>query len=498
MKNMNKYYLALLPAVLLLAMVMSCKKNFLDRQPLGRYVESDIPAGSFENKVFALYAGLRAFAINGNNFVGIENFRDDLSEKGSTIGDGAKAGRIYDHYEYDPSHGPFAAYWNKYFEVIIGANAIIHDIDSIGATDAQTLINKGEAQFLRAYSFFHLTRTFGEVPLIDFKIYDPADVNIPKSPVGEIYAQIKKDAEEAAAVLPQFWEEKYTGRLTSGAAYTLLTDFALWTHNYAGALGYAKMVIQSSQYDLVDDYRFQFTGEGENGLESIFEIQAYFTPTQHLGIQYAQVQGVRGAGEWNLGWGWNVPTQKLVDEFEDGDNRRAATILYSGQVEPYYNQRVPDYPAVIARPYWNMKIYTDPDIRDEKNDQAGHWMNQRIYRYAGLLLMAAEAAVQVGGDANIQDALGWIEKVRARAREGAGKLPKVTTTVPDSLMAAIRHERIVELGMENKRFYDLVRWGLGVQELGSMGYQPRNKYLPIPQSEIDKSSGVLVQNPDYQ
>ena len=62
------------------------------------------------------------------------------------------------------------------------------------------------------------------------------------------------------------------------------------------------------------------------------------------------------------------------------------------------------------------------------------------------------------------------------------------------------HERRVELGLEPDRFYDLVRWGIASEVLhaaGKVNYQDKNALLPLPQSEIDKSKGVLVQNPDY-
>ncbi|WP_368123588.1 RagB/SusD family nutrient uptake outer membrane protein, partial [Bacteroides cellulosilyticus] len=64
---------------------------------------------------------------------------------------------------------------------------------------------------------------------------------------------------------------------------------------------------------------------------------------------------------------------------------------------------------------------------------------------------------------------------------------------------AIRHERRVELGLEPDRFYDLVRWGIAqeVLQAARKNYQPKNALLPLPQTEIDKSNGVLIQNPDY-
>jgi hypothetical protein len=109
--------------------------------------------------------------------------------------------------------------------------------------------------------------------------------------------------------------------------------------------------------------------------------------------------------------------------------------------------------------------------------------------------MAAEAANEQG---NTADALDYLEQVRARARAGNNAiLPEVTTTDKDLLRAAIKHERRVELAMEWDRFYDLVRWGDAPAVLGSYGYQSKHQYLPLPQTEIDKSNGVLVQNPNY-
>ncbi|HEX2535404.1 MAG TPA: RagB/SusD family nutrient uptake outer membrane protein, partial [Chitinophagaceae bacterium] len=141
-------------------------------------------------------------------------------------------------------------------------------------------------------------------------------------------------------------------------------------------------------------------------------------------------------------------------------------------------------------------------VRLAVNNTKGFWMNVRVIRYADVLLMAAEAAAELGGAANIQEALGFLEQVRARARKGNNAvLPQITETNQEALIDLIRHERRVELGMENERFFDLVRWGIDEEVLhaaGKTNYQPKHRYLPIPQPEIDKSGGVLEQNPDYR
>ena len=122
-----------------------------------------------------------------------------------------------------------------------------------------------------------------------------------------------------------------------------------------------------------------------------------------------------------------------------------------------------------------------------------------MIRYSDVLLMAAEAANELG---NSTMALNYLEQVRARARREANTavLPQITTTNQADLQTAIRHERRVELAMEFDRFYDLVRWGIAQQVLhaaGKTGYQERHRYLPLPQSAVDKSNGILKQNPDY-
>jgi hypothetical protein len=116
--------------------------------------------------------------------------------------------------------------------------------------------------------------------------------------------------------------------------------------------------------------------------------------------------------------------------------------------------------------------------------------------------MYAEAANEIGGAANIAEALAKLEMVRARARAGnAAILPPVTTTDQATLRSAIRKERRIELAMEHDRFFDLVRWDIAASTLQSSGRpnfnNDRDKVLPIPQAQIDLSQNVLEQNPNY-
>lgn len=496
----------LLPVLGALMVISSCKKDFLDRRPLGRFIDDDIPAGSFESTVFGVYAKMRAGGFNHHLYLGIHSYRADEAEKGSSTSDGSVHEAMFDNFEYDKANGGIQEYWTDHYALILAANDVIHDIDSLGLTDPGTLINKAEVQFMRAYAYFDLVRAFGRVPKIDFQVTDAAQVNIPKvDNVSEIYALIDADLQGAAANLPlniSGYPAAYPGRLTKGAARALHARSYMFRKNWSAALAAAKEVITSNQYSLVSNYGSQFRYAGENGPESIFEIQAYYSQSQtDLGIIYSNVQGYRGAGSWDLGWGWNTPTAVLENEFEAGDPRKIETLLYAGQVDPLYGENVPAPSVGFPRLYTNKKIYTAPSDRSTFNNRFGPWMNHRIIRYADVLLMAAEAANELGGAQNTTDALAWLEMVRARARAGnAAVLPAVTTTDQALLRNAIRHERFVELGMEESRFYDIVRWEIDVTALhaaGKTNYQVKHRLLPIPQGEIDKSGGVLKQNPDY-
>lgn len=488
--------------IVLSTLLLTGCEDFLDREPLGRYTENDLPVGSFDSQLFGVYAKMRSSGVSAMPYIAIHNFRSDDADKGSSTTDGVAQENFYDNFQYTKDEWLLNGYWTDHYALINAANTVIADIDSVGASDHATLVNKAEAKFMRAYAYFNLVRTYGDVPKIDFKIKDATQANIAKSSAANIFTLIDADLQEAAAMLPVSWESNYTGRLTKGAALALQAKAYLWRGNYASTLASVKQIISLGKYNLASDYSSIFRETGENNSESILEIQAYYAIGQTtLGIQYAQMQGVRGSGTWNLGWGWNTPNKSLADAFEEDDPRKDATLLYSGKINAPYNEAVPAANASLPRDYWNKKVYTNPATRTATASQSGEWMNLRIIRFADVLLWAAEAANELGGEQNTTDALAWLEMVRARARAGnAAVLLPVTTMDKVKLQEAIRHERRVELGMENERFFDLVRWGVAEEVLhaaGKTGYQSRNRYLPIPQPEIDKSKGVLVQNPEY-
>jgi starch-binding outer membrane protein, SusD/RagB family len=480
---------------------LGCSK-FLERKPLGQGIDGDIVQGGVETEVFGLYAATRNWGMTSLPFMSVHAARSDDAYN-STPGDDDGSIKMYDQFVYVKDNWLQGAVWDDHYAFITQANGIIQKVDSLYPNDPPSLINKAEAKFMRAYAYFDLVRDFGEVPKIDFKIYKAEDANIDKSPVEVIYALIDEDLQFAIQNLPLSWDPKYLGRVTRGTANTLQAKAYLYRQNWAMALAKCEEVISSNQYALYPNYGGTsglFTEAGENSKESIFEIQNYQNSNGSISYSndVAQYNGVRGAGQWDLGWGWNLPSEELVaNGYEAGDPRKDATILYSNQPDNLYGATLP--PITFSK-YWNKKCYTDPARRAATGNRFGQWLNTPILRYADVLLMAAEAANELGGAANTTKALGYLEMVRARARGGnnAVLLP-VTTTDQALLRTAIKKERRAEFAMEFERFYDLVRWGDAVTVFTALGltYLPKYQYMPIPQAAIDKSNGVLHQNPNY-
>lgn len=486
---------AILPA---LATMSSCEK-FLDRKPLTATLD-DINQGGIEGQVFGLYSAVKDYDI-GNTFggipwQGIHNFRSDDSEKGSDAADGAEWVAPFDNFQYVKDLWATNFYWDAHYQLINLTNTALQTADSLKLNDQAGKINIAEARFFRAFAYFDLVRCFGEVPKIDFRLYDPSQANIPKSTVPQIFALIDADLQYAATNLPVVWGAKYPGRLTSGAAKALLAKAYLFRGNFAQALSYSQQVIASNQYSLFSSYYGIFKDAGENCSESILEWQNYMGPnrTDDRGSWYATCQGVRAANAtgWNLGWGWNTPTDAFVNHFDPADVRKASTVLFSGQSDDPstggYGGTLPAYPSVVPRKYWNKKVYADPAVRASTGYLDGaYWINQRVIRYADVLLMAAECLNETGSGAT---AATLLNQVRARV-----SMPAIAFVSQAQLRTAIKNERRSELGLEGERFYDLVRWGDAISVLGPLGYQARCQYYPIPQPAIDRSNGILKQNP---
>jgi len=354
-----------------------------------------------------------------------------------------------------------------------------------------------EARFIRGLLYFDMVRAWGGVPLITTT---SPELNLTRSSAEEVYNLLIGDLTYAANNLSyrSEYESIDVGRATKGAANALLARVYLFRGDFANAETYASAVVNSNQYSLEPNFIDANGINGNNGVESVFEIGALSVDgTSSGGNQYANTQGVRGTP--NKGWGFNRPTEDLRNSFESGDPRMKGTIIDLGDViddiEILGDGSTPDETyedgTLVEVECYNRKVWV-PGATTTSN--WGH--HRRLIRYADVLLMAAEA---LNENNKPTDALQYLNMVRARARGGNENiLPDVTTTDQTELRQKIYDERRHELAMEGIRFWDLVRTGRAPQVLGPLGFvQGKHELLPVPQSEIDISQGKLTQNPNW-
>lgn len=537
MKKYKKLFWGLIIIAPLAMGITSCKK-YLDRQPLTATLE-DLNQGKLEAQILTMYSTLRGYAGYATlPWLDFNSIRDDDAQKGSSLTDGAEINTEFETFVYTKDDWATDTYWNDHYFMINLANNALDQAKTDNLTDAASLRNVGEACFFRAHAYFELVKAYGDVPLRLKRIIVAADGNVPKSPAATVYAQIDSDLAVAAKYLPinaSAYGNGYTGRLTSGAANTLWAQTNLFRKNWAKVVSLCNQVIASSQYSLTPNFSDIWKDQvgsspgGKNGPESIWEMQAtdgqnaQANSSLDFGTDWGTCQSVRQGGAsntWNLGWGWNTPTDNLVTAWDPIDPRKARTILYSGQSDGGtatggFGATLPNYDPLgangsIERKYWNKKIYTgnDPAMRTYTGyinaNGSARWIDHRLLRYADVLLMLAEASNEMGDGTTAAANLELIRN-RASGNLGTGRavVPTIAFVNQAQMRTAIKNERRFEFAMEGYRFYDLVRWtpasdGIDATSvLGSLGYQPKNALYPIPQPAINLSGGVLVQNPNY-
>jgi len=432
-----------------------------------------------------------------SNYFEIGEMLADFSEMGSVKGD-------YDDLERMIEWRPFTdeiilnGIWKRCYRGIYKANYVLTNLPEAPINELLKKRLMAEALFLRGNFFLRLVKVFGSVPLPTNIIY-PADYgNAVQETVHDGYMLAANDFRNAISNLPEKSEYAVEdmGRATKGAAQAMLARLyllqvgmdkeaneSLWDSVYS----YTNTVITSGEYDLASNYASIFEPEGENNVESIFEVQYGESASLNQGIGASnsaigntfQIRcGIRGADNEGLpgGWGYFQPSQLLVDEFEDGDPRLSSSVYgpnYNGGIV-YGIPRNFDLSQMQSE-YYNRKIAIDPVLEADALSLApsNGARNVRVIRYADVLLMHAEASYHLG---KTGEALMDLEKVRDRARNStyckgysngstgyvptgnSNTLPIVNASGTD-LLEAIWHERAVELSLESQRYWDLVRTG---------------------------------------
>lgn len=414
MFSTNRYRTVILVALAVLVSTLSitgCEDQLLTQTPRGKLTDPSF----FEKPEHAVqatnatYSILRDFNVHSFPWIGMTDITSDDADKGSTPSDNAEMLAL-DNFTFSSSNGLIEGPWDSYYQGIFRANLAINGIPNIEGMDenmSQRLI--GENKFLRAYFYFFLVRAYGGVPLLLENLDASDSFQVPRSSKEEIYSQIEKDLTEAISALPLKSEYAASdlGRATKGAAQALLAKVHLFQDEYEDAGQMANAVINSGEYSLYPDYQGIFSEAGENSSGSIFEVQAVALEEGGGGTPYSVVQGVRGTP--NLGWGFNNPSDDLLQAYEAGDPRMESTVMFVYETLPSDENVVHDNLNMFDERY-NQKSFIPVD-NPGGNFNGGS--NIRRIRYSDILLVAAEAAYQNGEEERARE---LANQVRERAR----------------------------------------------------------------------------------
>lgn len=486
-----KFNTAILPLIFSLTILSACDK-FLTEDLKGEF-SSETFYKNDKQALQALTGAYDGMAFNNfNNAIWVfGDIASDDAEKGGNPGDQSEITYI-DKFTADANNGIISNYWSFCYEDIARANNVIANVPSV--TMDETLKNRiiGEAKFIRAYNYFNLVNIFGKVPLKLLPQLTQETIHVPLSEVPDIYLQIEKDLTGAVAVLPVTYGTADQGRITIGAALTLLGKVNLFQQKWSSAIGYFQQVEALGIYSLLPDYADNFNMLHKNSVESIFEIQHLSGQNPFMGNALNQWFAPAEQG----GYYFNAPTQSLVNAFEkndsgDVDPRLDASIGRDGQ--PWLNGEL--FIASWSPTGYLTKKHQQPlsEVSSSLKEDGG--LGYIYLRYADLLLMKAEAFNESG---NADSARANLNKVRERARASFHGTPPAdllndnTASDNNLLRTAIQKERRVELAQEFHRYFDLMRWGKTVAEtaLGQDFNYDTRRYFPIPQAETDANQAI--------
>jgi len=501
----------------------SCIKKPLDQKPSGSYTTATYWRN--QNDVVANVLGIYNI-LYVEDWVGHALYTyDDQSDDIYVAGDHSDFQAV-GNLNADPSLQVIYYTWPFAYEQIARANNAILYIPKVPVMD-DAIRNRsmGEAYFLRAHAYFILSQIYGEVPLILEKNVQNADYNVAKSTLAEVRAQVESDLLKAVSLLPTTYTAADKGRVSKGTAEGLLSKLYLFEDDFAKSIQYGTAVIGDPNYALAPNYTDNFTP----GIQQTSSNELLFAVWNQNGEISGSVQSPMAIyfspRPWQ-GWGFHHPTQNFVDEFESGDKRKQATVLAVGDSIPYQtnmstisaDDAVQMFagkegqstgrmlPSMSTTGYYIRK-YTAYMPNGDGN--LNFDLKQPLLRTAEVYLIVAEAKIRQTG-AGSGDA--EINAVRIRA----GLSP-----IAGAGMKQLMHEKRVELGGENVRWQDLLRWDKdqivnldtivgkpkkasplapynGAVIIPARTFQrPKDYFMPIPQKIIDESKGVIKQNPNY-
>lgn len=575
---MKKIIFSLTSIILLLA-GYACKDSFLEVPPTGSLAKEQLTTkAGLDGSLISAYAQLSALGqthSGPSNWL-IGSIRGGDANKGTDPGDGSEMNPIQT-FQYNSTDPVAGNVYQSYFEGVSRANAVLALLKeaqpSVKAEDIKLIT--AEARFLRGHFYFQLKRNFNLVPYVDETKNLSNGIDKVKNDV-ELWPKIEDDFKTAYNDLPE--TSSAVGRANKWAAASYLAKVYLYQKKYAEAKALFDLIIANGKttggkkYALLPKYSDLYRVANDNNAESVFAVQATVKSgngnNANADLQLNFIQG----SDPGTCCGFFQPSFEFVNSFRtdakglpllDGTYNAPANAVKTdmgiksdvaftpdaGTLDPRLDHTVgrrgipfldwgPHTGFSMIRNQPNGGPYSPKKYLFTKAEKAagltetGGWGHQTynaynvtIIRFADVLLMAAEAEIEVG---SLAKALEYTNMVRGRATNASdyvmidGK-PAANYKIAlydafptkEYARSAVRFERRIELGMEGYRFYDLVRWGEDVAAinkylqydqvllpgaLGGAKYDAKYALFPIPQGQMDllnSKEQILKQNPGY-
>ena len=392
--------------------------------------------------------------------------------------------------------------WTTFYSGVNRSNIVMQYMGNVkNISNERKALYLAEAKVLRSFYYTWLWKLWGNVPYYESNLTAPYITD--QNTADEVYEGIITTLEDAIANggLPMKAASGAEGRVTKAMAYMLYTEIVMYQNDetrFDTALGYMEEIINSGQYNLMDNFADIWEASGEWSQESIFEINDFSNNATRgwsnaLGDggsvypKFIGINGLAASPDFSAGWGFEPVRTETYALYDEDDERRDAGILnfaeYAAETGATYSPRYQDQGLFlrkyIARVDGNAGQAADADLNYNNNF--------RVYRFSETLLYAAELIVR--GAAGSGTAQGYMDDVRDRAGLG---------TIPATIDNIIQERRLEFVG-EGKRYWDLIRTDKAATVLVPNAYRTNTwsankKYLPIPQSDIDAAQGTLTQN----
>lgn len=402
--------------------------------------------------------------------------------------------------------------WGAVYTVIKNCNAVLAYADEALKNDPSLTVDelnayKAEARAIRAYMYFFLVRNWRDVPLILIPSDDDKqDFSVAKTSEDKVLEQIVKDLvaakKDCMVNYDELSESKY--RVTKNACRAMLAEVYLWKREYQKCVTECDEVLASMKLLGLE------LAESETMASDIFYM-GYSTESiwelafSNTGKKNSQLADIFGQGSKTPQWTVNTP--HILQKFENGETTTDSRLKYS--INMNTTRSVIKYLCLACQDLDNPTETSKYTYSLRAESSTANWI---VYRLPDIYLMKAEALVELEGAA--KTVLELVNITYSRANPGYDQLKEENYSGQEALRKLVLTERQREFLFEGKRWFDLLRTARRLEndptvildEVSdllptlnqNMMTDPNAWFLPIPFEDIQRSHGILVQNPFYE